>query len=63
MITVLAIIYLLCLPFTVFFVKVVLDFLPYTHNIHSLILFLSVWFTLPFFPIYILIRLIKHRLL
>ena len=32
MTTVLAIIYLVCLPFTVFFVRACLDYLPYTHK-------------------------------
>lgn len=57
MTTVLAIIYLVCLPFTVFFVRACLDYLPYTHKIHSLVLFISVWIVLPLFPIYLLIRI------
>lgn len=56
MTTVLAIIYLVCLPFTVFFIKVCLDYLPYTHKIHSLVLFISVWIVLPLFPIYLLTK-------
>ena len=40
-----------------------LDYLPYTHKIHSLILFISVWIVLPLFPIYLLIRYIKYKLL
>lgn len=63
MTTVLAIIYLVCLPFTVFFVRACLDYLPYTHKTHPLILFISVWIVLPLFPIYLLIRYIKYKLL
>lgn len=45
------------------FVRVCLDYLPYTRKMHSLVLFISVWIVLPLFPIYLLIRYIKYKLL
>nr|DAM26646.1 MAG TPA: hypothetical protein [Caudoviricetes sp.] len=62
MTTVILTIYLVCLPFTVFFVKATLEYLPQSHKVHSLVLFLSVWFLLPLFPIYLLLKFIKHKL-
>lgn len=62
MTTVLAIIYLVCLPFTVFFVRACLDYLPYTHKIHSLVLFISVWIVLPLFPIYLINQIHKIQI-
>nr|DAJ07310.1 MAG TPA: hypothetical protein [Caudoviricetes sp.] len=61
--TVIATIYLICLPFTVFFVKACLDYLPQTHKIHSLVLFISVWLVLPLFPIYLFYKFIRYKLL
>lgn len=53
---ILAVIYLIALPFTLFFTKKVLEAIPNASGVHPLALFLSVWLVLPMFPLYLIVK-------
>lgn len=63
MMTVLAIIYLICLPFTVFFVGETRKAIPESQVVPSLMLFISVWLILPLFPVYLAYIYLRNKIL